>query len=293
MKNRKGLIFPILLALLFTACGPTANFNYNVAEEIAPSGVAFDNQSEKATDYEWDFGDGCTSKEASPNYTYTSGGNYTVKLTAKKGKKEEIITKNISIGSPKTATVLIRTDYGDMVFELFDETPEHQDNFIKLAEEGFYNDLLFHRVIGGFMVQGGDPDSKDAPAGKALGMGGPGYQLPAEISDDFVHTKGALCAARTNNPEKKSSGSQFYIVQGQKVPPATLARIAAQNDRRYTPEQRKTYEEMGGTPHLDGLYTVFGRMVRGFDVLDKIAKAKTDGRDRPTDDIKMKVMVVR
>ena len=189
--------------------------------------------------------------------------------------------------------VIIETEYGNMTAVLYDETPEHRDNFIKLANEGFYDDLLFHRIIKGFMIQGGDPDSKGAPAGQRLGMGGPGYTIPAEFVNQHVHLKGALSAARTggpSNPEKRSSGSQFYIVQGRPVPAAQLdsPMFAAKN---YTAEQKAAYAEIGGTPQLDRDYTVFGMVVEGLDVIDKIAAVQTAPGDRPLEDVKMKVRV--
>lgn len=188
--------------------------------------------------------------------------------------------------------IVIETEYGNMTAVLYDETPQHRDNFIKLTKEGFYDDLLFHRVINGFMIQGGDPDSKGAPAGQRLGMGGPGYTVPAEFVDQHIHLKGALAAARTggpSNPEKKSSGSQFYVVQGRPVPAAQLdsPMFASKN---YTDEQKQAYQKIGGTPQLDRDYTVFGMVIEGLDVIDKIAGVKTSG-ERPVQDVKMKVRV--
>lgn len=189
--------------------------------------------------------------------------------------------------------VLIETDYGNMTVLLYDETPQHRDNFIKLVEEGFYDDLLFHRVIKNFMVQGGDPDSRDAAAGQMLGQGGPGYTIPAEIGQ--MHYKGALSAARLAdqvNPEKESSGSQFFIVQGTAVQDAQLDQWEQQSGVEYTPEQRKIYREIGGYPYLDGQYTVFGEVVDGLDVIDKIANAQVGQADRPIEDIRMKITLL-
>jgi cyclophilin family peptidyl-prolyl cis-trans isomerase len=186
---------------------------------------------------------------------------------------------------------LIETAYGNMKVMLYNTTPKHRDNFIKLAKAGFYDELLFHRVINNFMIQGGDPDSKNAAPGTPLGMGGPGYQIDAEIG--APHLKGALAAARDMNPQKKSSGSQFYIVQGQRVDEAVLSGIEHQKGMRYNPEQRKLYAEIGGTPFLDNDYTVFGEVVEGLDVLDKIATVPTDPGNRPLQDVKMKVKIIR
>ena len=189
--------------------------------------------------------------------------------------------------------VLIETDYGNMTVLLYDETPQHRDNFIKLVEEGFYDDLLFHRVIKNFMIQGGDPDSRDAAAGQMLGQGGPGYTIPAEIGQ--MHYKGALSAARLAdqvNPEKESSGSQFFIVQGTAVQDAQLDQWEQQSGVEYTPEQRKIYREIGGYPYLDGQYTVFGEVVDGLDVIDKIANVQVGQADRPVEDIRMKITLL-
>lgn len=183
--------------------------------------------------------------------------------------------------------------YGKMKVMLYNETPKHKENFIKLASEGFYDGTLFHRVISGFMIQGGDPDSKTAASGQPLGMGGPGYTLDAEIGSP--HFKGALSAARlggNQNPEKRSSGSQFYIVQGQAVNDAILDNMERQKGIRYSPAQRDLYKQVGGTPFLDNDYTVFGEVVEGFDVIDKIAQAEKDASDRPTQDIKMEVTIL-
>jgi len=186
--------------------------------------------------------------------------------------------------------VIIETEYGNMTAVLYDETPQHRDNFIKLAKEGFYDDLLFHRIIKGFMIQGGDPDSKGAAPGQRLGMGGPGYTIPAEFVAQHIHLKGALAAARTggpSNPEKASSGSQFYIVEGRPVQAAMLDGAFA--GKNYTDEQKQAYQTRGGTPQLDRDYTVFGMVIEGLDVIDKIVAVQTAPGDRPIQDVKMKV----
>jgi peptidyl-prolyl cis-trans isomerase B (cyclophilin B) len=185
---------------------------------------------------------------------------------------------------------LIETDFGDIKVKLYNTTPQHRDNFIKLAEEGFYDGTLFHRVIPGFMIQGGDPLSKDAAPGQRLGMGGPGYEIDAEIGG--LHLRGALAAARTPNPQKRSSGSQFYIVQGSPVDTNFLNAHAARNNAAYSAVQKELYLEMGGRPDLDFNYTVFGEVVEGLEVVDKIAEVNRDPNDRPREDIPMKVRVV-
>ena len=239
--------------------------------------------------------------------------------------------------------VKIQTTLGDIVVRLYDETPIHRDNFVKLAKEGYYDGTLFHRVIKDFMIQGGDPDSKGAPAGKMLGVGGPDYTLQAEIVDGLFHKRGALAAARQGdevNPERRSSGSQFYIVWGQVYNQGQLRqfskqlkmqkvqnafnqlaaqhrdeimqmrrernraglqelqdKLAAQAEAMVTgdgltAEQIGVYSTIGGTPHLDGQYTVFGEVEQGLDIVEMIQNAATGRADRPFDDIEMKVTVV-
>ena len=233
---------------------------------------------------------------------------------------------------------------GDIVVRLYDETPIHRDNFVKLAKEGYYDGTLFHRVIKDFMIQGGDPDSKGAPAGKMLGVGGPDYTLEAEIKDGLFHKRGALAAARQGdqvNPERRSSGSQFYIVWGQVYNEGQLRQfskqlkmqrmqdifnqlaaarkaeimqmrrernraglqelqdqLAAEAEKQaagctgLSEEQQRIYSTVGGTPHLDGQYTVFGEVEQGLDVVEMIQSSATGRGDRPIDDIKMRVSVI-
>ena len=239
--------------------------------------------------------------------------------------------------------VKIQTKLGDIVVRLYDETPIHRDNFLKLAQQGYYDGTLFHRVIKNFMVQGGDPDSKGAPAGKMLGVGGPDYTLEAEIKEGLFHKRGALAAARQGdevNPERRSSGSQFYIVWGdvynegqlrqfskqlkmQKIQDAFNQLAKAHRDeimqmRRernraglqelqekladeaesmvpgdgLSDEQRQVYSTIGGTPHLDGQYTVFGEVEEGLDVVEMIQNAATGRADRPVEDIDMRISVI-
>lgn len=236
----------------------------------------------------------------------------------------------------------IETTAGDIVVKLYNETPQHRDNFIKLAENGTYEGTLFHRVIKDFMIQAGDPDSKNASKGQMLGAGDVGYTIPAEfVYPKYFHKKGALSAARQGdnvNPQKASSGCQFYIVTGKVYSDSALLsmeqqmnqirfnnlfntlaskhakdiykmrkagdqeglmnlqdtliaqvekQLAGQPEFRFTPEQVKAYTTVGGTPHLDGEYTVFGEVLEGMDVVDKIQRVKTDRNDRPEEDVKI------
>jgi len=186
--------------------------------------------------------------------------------------------------------VTISTEFGDMKVNLLESALKHTKNFKKLVSDGFYNDLLFHRVMKGFMIQGGDPDSKGASNQQPLGSGGPGYTIPAEIGTP--HFKGMLSAARLggpSNPEKESSGSQFFIVQGGSVSDEELTAIERNKGIKYTPAQREKYKKAGGSPMLDADYTVFGEVVEGLDVIDKIANVETDPRDRPMKDVKMTI----
>ncbi len=189
--------------------------------------------------------------------------------------------------------VEIESDFGKMKVMLYNTTPLHRDNFIKLAKEGFFDDLLFHRVIKGFMAQGGDPQSRGSVPGAPLGSGGPGYTLPAEIG--APHLKGALSAARQGdqvNPQKESSGSQFYVVHGTVQNDAALDRMESLKGFKYNEEQRRLYKTIGGTPQLDMDYTVFGEVVEGLDVIDKICEVKTNPANRPLEDVKMKIRVL-
>lgn len=202
----------------------------------------------------------------------------------------------------KQSLVLISTGFGDIKIKLYNETPKHRDNFLKLVKDGTLDGTLFHRVIKDFMIQGGDPSSKNAEKGAALGEGGLGYTLPAEFNSTLIHKKGVLAAARESdevNPNKESSSCQFYIVQGRPFTRAEMDKmLKGKNARRatkieYTEEQYKTYETIGGTPHLDMDYTVFGEVIEGLDVIDKIAAVKKDKRDRPEEDIKMTIKIVK
>ena len=210
--------------------------------------------------------------------------------------------------------VKIETSAGDIKVKLYNETPKHRDNFIKLVKEGTYEGTLFHRVIKDFMIQAGDPESKNAPKGKMLGAGDVGYTVPAEfVYPKFFHKKGALSAARQGdavNPKKESSGCQFFnelakkhmkeiykmrkandedgLYDLQEKLIAQAQELAAKEPEfRFTPEQVEAYTTVGGTPHLDGEYTVFGEVVEGMDVVDKIQQVKTDRSDRPEEDVKI------
>lgn len=191
----------------------------------------------------------------------------------------------------------ISTTHGDIILKLYEDTPKHRENFLKLVSEDYYDGQLFHRVIKNFMIQGGDPNSKNSDKGEMLGMGGPEYTLPAEFRANHYHKKGALAAARKGdavNPEKRSSGSQFYIVQGQVLTANQLeAFVSMGRHAPFTPEQIADYTTLGGSPHLDGEYTVFGEVVEGFEVIDRIASMPVDSYNRPLEDIKYTIEIIR
>ncbi|HUM51117.1 MAG TPA: peptidylprolyl isomerase [Chitinophagales bacterium] len=190
-----------------------------------------------------------------------------------------------------TTYIVITTKFGDIKLKLYDETPQHKANFIKIVKDGVLDGTLFHRIIPEFMIQGGDPDSKTAQPGQHLGMGGLPYKVPAELSKNLIHKKGALAAARDGNPQKASSSTQFYIVAGKKYTEAEIQMLASRTGNNWTDEQKKIYMEQGGTPMLDMNYTVFGEVVEGLDIIDKIVSQPRDGSDRPNEDIKMTVKV--
>jgi len=194
-------------------------------------------------------------------------------------------------GKEKEKTLVITTKYGTIKVRLYNETPKHRDNYVKLAQEHFFDSLIFHRCIKDFMIQGGDPDSKHAKPGVQLGEGGLKYTIPAEIQPNLFHKYGVIAAARDNNPEKASSSSQFYIAVGKVYTDAQLTQMEQQTGKKFTDEERKAYTTIGGIPHLDGNYTVFGEVYEGMNVVDSIIKQPTDDNNRPLVDIRMEIKV--
>jgi peptidyl-prolyl cis-trans isomerase B (cyclophilin B) len=191
---------------------------------------------------------------------------------------------------------IIETNLGNMKGKLYNGTPKHRDNFMKLANDKYYHDLLFHRVIKGFMIQGGDPDSKIAEPEDQLGGGGPGYTIEAEFDTNYTHKRGALAAARLggpSNPKKRSSGSQFYIVHGKTWSDKDLKMIEKRAGKKWTAAQKEIYKKQGGYPPLDQDYTVFGEIIEGLDVLEKIAAVQIGRADRPVEDVEMKITLIR
>ena len=286
----------ILGTLILTSCSkPTADFIIKQDGDQVPLEVLFENTSKNAESYHWSFDNGNESELMSPTERYFLSGKYDVTLTATKGNKSNKKTKTVYLDAPDMCLVEMETSAGNMLIQLYEETPLHRDNFLKLAEEGYYEGLLFHRVIKGFMIQGGDPNSKNAPPGKSLGSGGPGYKIDAEFDKSLNHIKGALAAARQGgpiNPEKRSSGSQFYIVQGKPMKMDQIESVAYRKGLDYDAETIEIFKSEGGTPFLDMEYTVFGRVIKGLEVIDRIAEVSTDGKDRPVHDIKIKSVKV-
>ncbi len=206
-------------------------------------------------------------------------------------------SKNISLKEYSNKKIRLTTDSGIIVLRVYNKTPLHRDNFLKLVKQHYFDDLLFHRVIKNFMIQAGDPESKNAKPLIKLGNGGPGYTIPAEFDSTLFHKKGVLAAARESdnvNPKKASSGSQFYIVQGKIFTDAGLDSVEKFRLKRKIPEwQRQVYKTIGGAPHLDMNYTVFGEVESGLQVIDKIASAKRDSNNRPLNDIRMKMKIIK
>ncbi|MGX5818421.1 peptidylprolyl isomerase [Chitinophaga lutea] len=206
-----------------------------------------------------------------------------------------LLLSALTAGAQRTRKVKVETEFGTMVIRLYNQTPKHRDNFIKLVKAHFYDSLLFHRVIQQFMIQGGDPDSKRAQPGAALGEGSVGYLIPAEFQLDLFHKKGALAAARDDNPAKSSDGSQFYIVQGKRFTDGQLDTLERTRlgGRKIPVDQREVYKSIGGSPQLDQNYTVFGEVIEGLAVIDSIAAQPVDQRKRPLRDIRMKIRLQR
>ncbi len=200
------------------------------------------------------------------------------------------INQSLKAQSKKDYLLTIGTPWGEMHAVLFDKTPKHKANFLKLVDDKFYDGLLFHRIINGFMIQGGDPNSRKAKPNETLGNGDVGYKIDAEILPDLFHKKGVLAAARDNNPTKASSGCQYYIVQGKIWNDSTLSQQMARSPQRiFTEEQKQVYKTIGGTPHLDGNYTVFGQVIDNLWIVDSVAIQKRDKQNRPLVDLPMTI----
>lgn len=216
--------------------------------------------------------------------------------TKKPVPNKSTTVKKITAILPVTTAYRVKlvTDSGTMIIRLYDSTPLHRDNFVKLVKQGFFDSLLFHRVIPQFMIQGGDPQSKYAEQGTMLGNGGSDMvRIPAEFKPSLYHKKGVLAAARDGNPEKASSACQFYIVEGTQFTDEQLNMLEQSRGTKYTAEQREMYKTVGGTPHLDMGYTVFGEVETGMEVIAKISHVAKDGNNRPLADIRMHIELLK
>jgi len=292
MQKTWVLLWPIL----FFECGsPTAFFEPQEISYTAPATVHFRNVSAHAEYFDWMCDNGQSSDVKDMDCYFRHSGRYQVRLIASKGKKKDTCSQVIIVLPADDCLVEMETNKGTILLRLFNETPRHQDNFLKLAASGFYEGLLFHRVVNGFMIQAGDPESKNADPGVRLGSGGPGYRIPAEIHQNYFHTKGALAAARAGdevNPKKESSGSQFYIVHGRPTEPEELYIYEGQKNVYYGDKTKEKYKKFGGTPQLDMEYTIFGEVVAGLEIVDSIASVPTDSFDRPKEDIIIQKLTV-
>jgi len=250
-----------------------------------PAHLTFENKSENANAYIWKVNSEVVAESENLDYTFLESGRYLVELEAQKDSKKDKKQTEIIIEASIQCHVLIKTSLGNLVVQLSEQTPRHLNNFVQLVESNYYNGLTFHRVIDGFMIQGGD--NKTRKSGKRFSEP---EQIDHEINPELHHVKGALAAARMPdqmNPKKKSSGSQFYIVKGSSLTKDKLKRIRAEKLFEYNQDQIASYLEQGGAPQLDGEYTVFGSLVSGFDVLDKISETKTNKFDKPLEDVKI------
>lgn len=249
------------------------------AQLSLPAEVLFRNETENASSFIWYVDGEPVSSEKDMSFLFLHSGIYQVELEATDGKRTDRYSEKIHVEAPDSCIVWIQTNLGAMAFYLLEDTPRHRKNFLKHIENAYYDGKIFHRIIEGFMIQGG------APADGGIESGG---EIPEEISKRNVHTRGALAAARMPdeiNPDKKSSSTQFYIVQGRKQNRSELLDLASEKLLDYTDEQISTYLDKGGAPQLDNEYTVFGYLVFGDALIDKIASVRTDANNKPVKDI--------
>jgi cyclophilin family peptidyl-prolyl cis-trans isomerase len=281
------LLCAFYICLVYSSCAPKALFEVQKESSVVPTNISLKNLSKNSHEYIWEFSDGSTSTEVNPTLKLTKSGLQTIRLTSITGNKKASFQHSFYLDAPDKCTALIKTNLGDMTVVLYDATPIHQENFIKLVKSNFYNNISFHRVISGFVAQVGDPSTIPADK-KSLNKTNPNYTLPAEIIDTMFHIRGTLAAARTPdevNPRKESSGTQFYIIDGRKQSESQIQDYGYAKGITYPKHIINEYIKNGGSPQLDGEYTIFGKVVSGFHIIEAIMEIKTDEKDRPIDDI--------
>ena len=273
------------------ACStPTALFDLEMEGASVPARVQTKNLSSNASSYKWTLNDSLISESEVVEFTLFTSGRYELCLEAMDDGKVDIYKKSVIVEAPHNCRVQISTTEGNMIFELYENTPGHLSNFIDLVEMGYYNGITFHRVMEGFMIQAGDNSTRvDEKKFEVQD------QIPAEFRDEYVHHKGALAAARMPdevNPDRASSGTQFYIVHGRSLTDDQLENYDVTRQVPYTADQKNLYKDKGGAPQLDGAYTIFGFLVDGEQVIDKIAGVQTNERNRPVEDVRIIEMKV-
>ncbi|NNE26446.1 MAG: peptidylprolyl isomerase [Saprospiraceae bacterium] len=287
---KQSLLFILLVGLLGACKAPTAMFEYRLEDGSVPTSVQAQNLSTNASSYEWSLNDSLISQAEDVDFQITGSGRYELSLKAIENDKEDILSKSFIVEAPQNCRVQMVTSLGTMVFELYEDTPIHLDNFIDLIERGYYNGIAFHRVMQSFMIQAGDNNTRIE--GRKFEFED---QIPAEINEKYIHHKGALAAARMPdevNPERASSGTQFYIVHGRSLDDDQIENYDVTRQVPYTPDQRELYKANGGAPQLDGAYTIFGFLIDGEEVIDAIAGVETNDRDRPLEDVRIIEMKV-
>lgn len=267
-----------------SACAkPISDFKILSENQVAPTHIEFKNLSTGSENYIWKVDSEVVSDSTHLNHLFLSSGRHTIELVSSKGSKESKSHQDLFIEAPTECLVHILTNYGPLVVSLSDETPRHRDNFLQLVNSSFYDGIKFHRIINGFMIQAGDPKTNLASQKIKYPK-----EIEQEIDNKLLHYRGALAAARLPdniNPTKASSGTQFYIVEGQQLTAKAIEEYGYSRLEDYTEEQKLKYLEKGGAPQLDGEYTVFGQLIDGYDTLDKISNVKTDKSNKPIEPV--------
>lgn len=287
-----SVFYGIGLILCSSCRGPVALFEVKYSDQTAPATVELINTSKNGEVFFWDCGNGFNSEGFAPYCHYHRSGRYNVRLKAVAGPDTSVHEQELFIKASDECLIVMVTNFGNMVIRLLDETPMHREHFIKLAESGFFEGIAFHRLIPGFVIQGGDPASRKQGYSEKNDDWNP---IQSEFHQKYFHTKGAVAAARLNedvNPQKESSPTQFYIVQGRPVSEEQLSIFAAQKNIYYNPEISEKYRTLGGCPQLDMEYTVFGEVVEGLQIIDEMARVATDAGDKPKEDIIIQKMIV-